>query len=63
VPASRAAVRHSLAFYLAGRPDDPVVRAYRITDELTALAERGPEYVERHMPDQWVRRTIPLGKP
>lgn len=61
--ASRAAVRHRLAFYLAGRPDGPVVRAYGITEELTKLAADGPERVERDMPDQWVEDLAIAGTP
>lgn len=62
--ASRAAVRHRLAFYLAGRPDGPVVRAYGICDELMKLvADGGPERVERDMPDQWVEDLAISGTP
>jgi alkanesulfonate monooxygenase SsuD/methylene tetrahydromethanopterin reductase-like flavin-dependent oxidoreductase (luciferase family) len=51
---ARAAVRHRLAYYLAGRPDSPVTRAYGITEELQRLAEGGPDNVERRMPEAWV---------
>jgi 5,10-methylenetetrahydromethanopterin reductase len=51
---ARAAVRHRLAYYLAGRPDSPVTRAYGITEELQRLAQGGPEQVERDMPEAWV---------
>lgn len=62
--ASRAAVRHRLAFYLAGRPDGPVVRAYGISDELKKLAaDGGAERVERDMPDQWVEDLAISGTP
>jgi 5,10-methylenetetrahydromethanopterin reductase len=51
---ARAAVRHRLAYYLAGRPDSPVTRAYGITEELQRLAQGGAAQVERDMPEAWV---------
>lgn len=60
---ARAAVRHRLAYYLAGRPDSPVTRAYGITEELTAMAAGGPDEVERRMPEQWVDDLAVAGDP
>jgi alkanesulfonate monooxygenase SsuD/methylene tetrahydromethanopterin reductase-like flavin-dependent oxidoreductase (luciferase family) len=60
---ARSVVRHRLAYYLAGRPDGPVPRAYGITEELTRLAAGGPEKVERDMPDQWVEDLAVAGTP
>ena len=60
---ARRAVRHRLAYYLAGRPDSPVTRAYGITEELQALAQGGAERVEREMPDRWVEDLAVAGRP
>jgi 5,10-methylenetetrahydromethanopterin reductase len=52
--AARRAVRHQLAFYLAGRPDSALTRACGIVRELTELARGGASAVEAGMPSQWV---------
>jgi alkanesulfonate monooxygenase SsuD/methylene tetrahydromethanopterin reductase-like flavin-dependent oxidoreductase (luciferase family) len=60
---AKTAVRKSLAYYLAGRPDGPVPRAYGITEELQRLAAGGPGAVEQHMPEQWVDDLAVAGDP
>jgi 5,10-methylenetetrahydromethanopterin reductase len=60
---AKAAARHSLAYYLSGRPDGPVPGAYGITEELQRLAADGADAVEQRMPEQWVDDLAVAGDP
>jgi 5,10-methylenetetrahydromethanopterin reductase len=60
---ARAAVRHQLAFYLAGRPDSALTRAVGIVEQLTELAAGGPAAVEANMPERWIDELAIAGTP
>ncbi|MER6975512.1 LLM class flavin-dependent oxidoreductase [Streptomyces carpinensis] len=61
---ARAAVRESIAFYLAAMPNSALSQVYGIQDELNELlADGGAEAVARDMPDAWVDDLAVAGDP
>lgn len=61
---ARAPLRETVAFYLAAGGANALTDAYGISDELTAMIERGgADAVRDEMPDDWVRDLTVSGTP
>ncbi|WP_166351314.1 LLM class flavin-dependent oxidoreductase [Phytoactinopolyspora limicola] len=63
--AAKAAVRPTLAFYLAAvGPHNPLTAPFGYNDQLADLLDRGgPELLAREMPDEWVDELAVAGDP
>lgn len=63
-PTARAPLRDTVAFYLAAGGANALTDAYGISDELTAMIERGGvDAVRDEMPDTWIRDLTVSGTP
>ena len=61
---AKAAVRDSVAFYLAAIPDTDLTRVYGIRDEVVELLRtEGADGLARAMPDSWVEDLAVAGAP
>ena len=60
---ARAAVRPTMAFYLAADPVNAMTEVYEIAEKTDALAEDGSAAVEAGIEEAWVEDLVVAGNP
>jgi alkanesulfonate monooxygenase SsuD/methylene tetrahydromethanopterin reductase-like flavin-dependent oxidoreductase (luciferase family) len=60
---ARAAVRPTMAFYLAADPVNAMTEVYGIAEQVGELAKSGPDAVEAGIEDAWVDDLVVAGDP
>jgi alkanesulfonate monooxygenase SsuD/methylene tetrahydromethanopterin reductase-like flavin-dependent oxidoreductase (luciferase family) len=60
---ARAAIRPTMAFYLAADPVNAMTEVYGIADEVAQAAEQGAPAVEAAIQDAWVEDLVVAGDP
>ncbi len=60
---ARAAIRPTMAFYLAADPVNAMTEVYEIAEKTGALAEGGPAAVEAGIEEAWVEDLVVAGNP
>jgi alkanesulfonate monooxygenase SsuD/methylene tetrahydromethanopterin reductase-like flavin-dependent oxidoreductase (luciferase family) len=60
---AKAAIRPTMAFYLAADPVNAMTRVYGIAEEVSEAAKGGAQAVEAAIQDEWVEDLVVAGNP